>query len=390
MTQPAIYLDNNATTRVYPEAVAAMLPYFTEHYGNASSGHGFGAQAGVGLRKARIAVAGLIDAASEQEIIFTSGGTEANMTAIRSALAVQDGRREIIISAVEHPAVLMLAADLEKTEGITVHRIPVDSLGRLDRDAYAAALSHRVAVVSILWANNETGTIFPVAQLAAEAHAVGALFHTDAVQVVGKLPISVQDTVIDMLSLSGHKFHGPKGVGALYLRKGVPFCPLFRGGKQERSRRAGTENVPSLVGMGVAAEITAARMEADLSRIATLRDWLEAGLLKLGGVMVLGDPAHRLANTCTVAFDRIDGEAVLTKLARLGIAVSTGSACTSGAIEPSHVTRAMAVPFTSAHGVVRFSLSSETTAAEISRVLAVLPEILAELRPVPVADPVTA
>ncbi|PYF07678.1 cysteine desulfurase [Rhodobacter viridis] len=390
MTQPAIYLDNNATTRVYPEAVAAMLPYFTEHYGNASSGHGFGAQAGVGLRKARIAVAGLIDATSEQEIIFTSGGTEANTTAIRSALAVQEGRREIVISAVEHPAVLMLAADLEKTEGITVHRIPVDTLGRLDRAAYAAALSDRVAVVSMLWANNETGTIFPVAQLAAEAHAVGALFHTDAVQVVGKLPISVQDTVIDMLSLSGHKFHGPKGAGALYLRKGVPFRPLFRGGKQERSRRAGTENVPSLVGMGVAAEITAARMEADLSRIATLRDWLEAGLLKLGGVMVLGDPAHRLANTCTVAFDRIDGEAVLTKLARLGIAVSTGSACASGAIEPSHVTRAMAVPFTSAHGVVRFSLSSETTAAEISRVLAVLPEILAELRPVPVADPVTA
>ena len=383
MTQPAIYLDNNATTRVFPEAVAAMLPYFSENYGNASSGHGFGAQAGVGLRKARLAIAALIGAASEQEILFTSGGTEANTTAIRSALAVQEGRREIVISAVEHPAILMLAADLEKTEGVKVHRIAVDHLGRLDRAAYSAALSERVAVVSIMWANNETGTIFPVAQLAAEAHAVGALFHTDAVQAVGKLPIVLADTEIDMLSLSGHKFHGPKGVGALYLRKGVAFRPLLRGGKQERGRRAGTENTPALVGMGVAAEITAARMAAARSRIATLRDWLEAGLLKLGGCMVLGDPANRLANTCTLAFDRIDGEAVLTKLARAGIAVSTGSACSSGAMEPSHVTRAMAVPFTAAHGVVRFSLSAETTAAELSRVLAVMPDILAELRPLP-------
>nr|Q07177.1 RecName: Full=Cysteine desulfurase; AltName: Full=Nitrogenase metalloclusters biosynthesis protein NifS [Rhodobacter capsulatus]CAA48487.1 nifS [Rhodobacter capsulatus] len=382
MTQPAIYLDNNATTRVFPEVVAAMLPYFTEHFGNASSGHGFGAQAGLGLRKARLAVAALIGAASEQEILFTSGGTEANTTAIRSALAVQDGRREIIISAVEHPAILMLAADLEKTEGVRVHRIPVDHLGRLDLAAYRAALSDRVAVASIMWANNRYD--LPVPQLAAEAHAAGALFHTDAVQAVGKLPMSLADTEIDMLSLSGHKFHGPKGVGALYLRKGVAFRPLLRGGKQERGRRAGTENVPALVGMGLAAEIVAARMAADLSRIATLRDWLESGILALGGCQRLGDPANRLANTCTLAFDRIDSEAVLTKLARAGIAISTGSACASGAMEPSHVTRAMAVPFTAAHGVVRFSLSADTTAAELSRVLAILPEILAELRPVPV------
>jgi cysteine desulfurase len=376
-----IYLDNNATTRVFPEAVAAMLPFFTETFGNASSSHGFGAAAGEGLKRARQAVQALIGAGSEQEIIFTSGGTEANATALRSALAVQPGRTEIVTSTVEHPAILALCAALEQAEGIKVHRIAVDRQGRLDREAYARTLSERVAVVSIMWANNETGTLFPVADLARQAHQAGALFHTDAVQAVGKLPICLRDSDIDMLSLSGHKFHGPKGVGALYLRKGGGFRPLLRGGKQERGRRAGTENTPALVGMGKAAEITLAGMAAALPRIAALRDRLEAGILaRIGGCQVLGDPANRLANTTTLAFDFLEGEAILIKLGRAGIAVSSGSACASGAVEPSHVVRAMGVPFTAAHGAVRFSLSAATTEAEVDRVVAVLPGIVAGFR----------
>ncbi|AWD21315.1 cysteine desulfurase NifS [Fuscovulum blasticum] len=376
----AIYLDNNATTRTAPEAVAAMLPFFTTHFGNASSLHGFGAEAAAALRQARRQVQALIGAAQDHEIVFTSGGTEANTTAIRAALAVQAGRGEIVTSTVEHPSILQLCDGLERFEGVKVHRIAVDGEGRLDLDAYRASLSDRVAVVSLMWANNETGTIFPVDGLAGMAHRVGALFHSDAVQAAGKLPLRLAETEIDMLSLSAHKFHGPKGVGALYLRKGTAFRPLLRGGKQERGRRAGTENVPGIVGAGVAAERALALL-AEAPRIAALRDRLEQGILsRIGRVLRLGDLRDRLPNTAALAFDYAEGEAILMKLNAAGIAASAGSACASGAMEPSHVIRAMKVPFTAAHGAIRFSLSSETTAEEIDRVIEVLPGIVDDLR----------
>ena len=376
-----VYLDNNATTRVFPEVVDAMLPYFSEQFGNASSIHAFGSEVGGALRKARKSLQALIGAEYDHEIIFTSGGTESNNTAIRSALAVQPGRDEIITSMVEHPAILNLCDWLEKHEGVTVHRIPVDGQGRLDIDAYRAALSEKVALVSFMWANNETGTIFPVDGLAELAHEVGALFHTDAVQAVGKAPIDLKNTDIDMLSLSSHKFHGPKGLGALYLKKGTRFRPLLRGGHQERGRRAGTENAPAIIGLGKAAEIALANMAEDVARMTALRDRLEQGLVqRIGHCFVTGDPHDRLPNTATVAFEYIEGEAILLKLNAAGIAASSGSACTSGSLEPSHVLRAMDIPFTAAHGAIRFSLSRETTDADVDRVLEVMPEIIAGLR----------
>jgi len=378
---PPIYFDNNATTRVLPEAVAAMLPHFSDSYGNASSAHGFGAEVAAALRGARQAVQRLIGAASEAEIIFTSGGTEANNTAIHAALAAQPGRDEIVISAVEHPSILAPCAALERRGLVRVHRIGVDAQGRLDLDAYRAALSERVALVSLIWANNETGTVFPADGLAELAHRAGALFHSDAVQAVGKRPIDLAATEIDMLSLSAHKFHGPKGVGALYLRKGVGFAPLLLGGRQERARRAGTENVPGIVGSGKAAEIAAARMADDLPRIAALRDRLQAGLCAaIPRVLVLGDLRDRLANTLCLAFEFVEAEMILLRLAQAGIAASSGSACAAGGTEPSHVLRAMAVPFSAAHGAVRLSLSRFSTEAEVDRVLAVLPGIIADLR----------
>ncbi|MCB6178321.1 aminotransferase class V-fold PLP-dependent enzyme [Rhodobacter sp. Har01] len=383
-----IYLDNNATTRTAPLAVTAMLPFFTTHYGNPSSAHGVGSEAAAALRQARRSVQALVGAAQDHEIVFTSGGTEANATAIRSALAVQPGRTEVVVSTVEHPSVLSMCDALERFEGIKVHRIAVDGEGRLDLDAYRAALSERVALVSLMWANNETGTVFPVDGLAELAHGVGALFHSDAVQAAGKLPLRVSETSVDLLSLSAHKFHGPKGVGALYVRKGTPFRSLLRGGKQERGRRAGTENLPGIVGAGVAADLALAAL-AQTPRIAALRDRLETGVLaRIGGVTRLGDLGDRLPNTSALAFDLVQGEAIQARLNALGIAVSTGSACSSGAVEPSHVVRAMKIHFTVAHGVVRFSLSAETTEAEIARVIEVLPGILADLRgPAPVAAP---
>lgn len=376
-----IYLDNNATTRCFPEVVTEMLPFFTEQFGNASSIHAFGAAVGGALRTARRSLQALIGAEFDHEIIFTSGGTESNNTAIRSALRVMQGRNEIITSAVEHPAILSLCDWLEKHEGVVVHRIGVDKQGRLDIDAYREALSDRVAIVSFMWANNETGTIFPVDGLAELAHEHGALFHTDAVQAVGKVEINLKDTEIDMLSLSSHKFHGPKGLGALYLRKGTRFRPLLRGGHQERGRRAGTENAPAIIGLGKAAEMTMATMGEDTPRMAALRDRLEQGLVqRIGHCFVTGDPLDRLPNTTTVAFEFIEGEAILLKLNQAGIAASSGSACTSGSLEPSHVLRAMDIPFTAAHGAIRFSLSRETTEDQIDHVLDVMPGIIAGLR----------
>lgn len=377
----AVYLDNNATTRVDPEVVQAMLPFFSEQFGNASSMHAFGAEVGGAIKAARRHIQALLGAEHDHEIIFTSGGTESDNAALLSALETQTGRDEIVTTAVEHPAILALCKYLSDARGIKVHYIPVDEAGRLDIEAYRKALGPKTAIVSIMWANNETGTIFPVAELAELAHESGALFHTDAVQAVGKIPISLKDNVIDMLSLSGHKLHAPKGIGALYVRRGVRFRPLLRGGHQERGRRAGTENAPAIIGLGRAAEIALAALSEEQTRVRALRDRLEAGLLaRVERCMVAGDPRERLPNTTNIAFEFIEGEAILLLLNRAGIAASSGSACTSGSLEPSHVLRAMNVPYTAAHGAIRFSFSRDNTDADVDAVLEAVPPIIAKLR----------
>jgi cysteine desulfurase len=375
-----IYLDNNATTQVAPEVVEAMLPFFTEQFGNPSSLHRFGDKVGRALKQARRQLQSLLGAEHDSEIIFTSCGTESDSTAILSALRAQPERREIITTVVEHPAVLSLCEQLEK-EGYTVHYLEVDSQGRLDLHTYRALLSERVAVVSVMWANNETGTLFPVENMARWARRAGVLFHSDAVQAVGKVPMNLANSHIDMLSLSGHKLHAPKGIGALYLRRGVRYRPLLRGGHQERGRRAGTENVTSIIGLGKAAELASAALIAEDTRVRALRDRLEVGITQaVPHCFVTGDPDNRLPNTCNIAFEYIEGEAILLLLNKLGIAASSGSACTSGSLEPSHVMRAMGVPYTAAHGSIRFSLSRYTTMEEIERVIEAMPPIVAQLR----------
>ncbi len=377
----AVYLDNNATTRVDPCVVDAMLPFFSEQFGNPSSMHSFGETVGVRIREARRQVQALLGAAHEDEVIFTSCGTEADNTAILSALKTSPNRREIVTSAVEHPAVLSLCRHLERHEGYTVHVIPVDAKGRLDVDAYARALSPNVAIVSIMWANNETGTLFPVELLAKLAHRFDIPFHTDAVQAVGKIPLNLAQADIDMLSLSGHKLHAPKGIGALYVRRGLRFRPLLRGGHQERERRAGTENTAAIVALGAACALAMAAINDENTRVRALRDTLERGILAaVPRCFVTGDPNYRLPNTSNIAFEFVEGEAILLHLNRAGVAASSGSACTSGSLEPSHVMQAMGVPFTAAHGAIRFSLSRETTAEDIAHVLAVLPPIVERLR----------
>lgn len=376
-----VYLDNNATTRTDPAVLAEMLPYFTEEFGNASSTHVFGERVAEAVRRARRQVQFLLGAAHDHEIVFTSGGTEADNSAIRSALENREGRNEIVTTAVEHPAVLSLVEYLETIGEIKAHIIGVDEFGRLDTEAFLRALGPKTALASVMWANNETGTLFPVAQLAKCAHEAGALFHTDAVQAVGKTPIDLKTTVIDMLSLSGHKLHGPKGVGALYVRKGVKFTPLIRGGHQERARRGGTENTPAIIGLGAAAELSMAHLEEEMTRIRLLRDRLEKSVLQqVESCRVSGDPKNRLANTTNIAFDHIEGEAILTYLNRAGIAASTGSACTAGSTEPSHVLRAMNLPSAALHGAIRLSFSRENTDEDVDRVLEVLPGVVSKLR----------
>jgi cysteine desulfurase len=383
-----IYLDNNATTQVDPQVVQAMLPFFTEQFGNPSSMHSFGDRVGRAIKQARAQVQARgggggdarLGAQHDSEIIFTSCGTESDSTAILSALRAQPERREIITTVVEHPAVLTLCEQLEK-DGYTVHRLEVDSRGRLNLDAYRALLSERTAIVSVMWANNESGTIFPVERMAQMAAEAGVMFHTDAVQAVGKLPIKLRETAIDMLSLSGHKLHAPKGIGVLYLRRGTRFRPLLRGGHQERGRRAGTENTAAIVALGKAAELAMAHMEEENTRVRALRDRLEDGILaQVPHAFVTGDLDNRLPNTASIAFEYIEGEAILLLLNKAGIAASSGSACTSGSLEPSHVMRAMGIPYTAAHGTVRFSLSRYNTAEEIERVIEAVPPIMAKLR----------
>lgn len=374
-----IYLDNNATTAVAPEVLAAMLPYLGELYGNPSSMHSFGGQVGEAVDTARERIAALLGAAPD-EIIFTSCGSESDNTAIWSALQTQPEKRHLITTRVEHPAVLNVVQYWER-QGYHVTLLGVDGKGRLDLDEYAAALSDDTALVSIMFANNEVGDIYPIQAMAEMAKERGILFHTDAVQAVGKTPIDLRHLPVDMLSLSGHKIHAPKGIGVLYVRKGVRFRPFLRGGHQERGRRAGTENVPYIVGLGMAAQLSSDHMQEERVNVARLRDKLENGLLeRIPDCMINGDVENRLPNTSNIAFKNVEGEAILLMLDRLGICASSGSACTSGSLEPSHVLRAMGVPFNYAHGSVRLSLSRYTTEEDVDYVIENFPGVIETLR----------
>ena len=376
-----IYLDNNATTQCAPQVVEAMLPYFTEKYGNPSSIHTFGGENRHVIDRARHTVADFIHAQYDDEIIFTSCASESDNTAIFSAVRANRNKKHIITSAVEHPAVMEPFRYLQ-TQGYRVDYIGVDELGRFNMDQFKAVLDEDTALVSIMWANSETGTIFPIEEIARLAHEKGALFHTDAVQAVGKIPVDVQAAGVDMLSLSAHKFHGPKGIGVLYVKRGTRFLPYLMGGHQEKQRRAGTENVPYIVGLAKAAELAKKRLaDGTMEKVARLRDQLEQGLLQtIPDVKVNGDPAHRVPNTTNLSFGYIEGESILMYLNDFGVCASSGSACTSGSLEPSHVLRAMKVPFQFAHGSIRFSLSDQTTQADIEVVLKELPAIVKRLR----------
>ncbi len=375
-----IYLDNNATTKVDPLAVDAMMPFFSEQFGNPSSIHKFADGVARAIKTARKQVQDLIGAEHDSEVIFTSCGTESDSTAILSALKAQPNRKEIITTVVEHPAVLTLCEYLEK-DGYTIHRLPVDKVGRLDLEQYKSLLSDNVAIVSVMWANNETGNIFPVIEMAEMAHEAGVMFHTDAVQAVGKIPMSLKDTKIDMLSISGHKLHAPKGIGVLYLRRGARYRPLLRGGHQERGRRAGTENTASIVALGKACELAQEHIEFENTQVKAMRDKLEQGIIAaVPHSFITGEIDNRLPNTSDIAFEYIEGEAILMLLNKAGIAASSGSACTSGSLEPSHVMRAMDIPYTAAHGTIRFSFSRYNTMSEVNEVINVMPQIAATLR----------
>ncbi len=374
-----IYLDNNATTRTLPEVLQRMSPYFTDFYGNASSIHTFGGFNKHVIETARGKVAALLNAKSE-EIIFTSGGTEGDSTAIFSAINSYPSKKHIITSAVEHPAVLEVCKFLA-SRGYRLDIIGVDEHGRFDMDRYKKVLDEDTAIVTVMWANSETGTIFPVKEIAELAHLKGALFHTDAVQAAGKIPTDVKDINADFVSISSHKIHGPKGTGALYVKDGIRFMPFMRGGHQENLRRAGTENVPNIVGFGYAAEIALQHLPEYETQVKPLRDLLEKELLaQIPDTKVNGDTENRLPNTLNISFGYIEGESILMFLDEEGICASSGSACTTGSLEPSHVLRAMGVPFQFAHGSIRFSLSRFTTLEEIQTVIKVLPNIVARLR----------
>ena len=373
-----VYLDNNATTALAPEVLEAMLPFFKELYGNPSSIHAFGGQVKKHIDIARQQVAQGLSAHPE-EIIFTSCGTESDSTAIYAGLRAFPNKKHVLTTRVEHPAILNLAQDLQR-HGYDVTFLPVDNKGNLDMAQVKEAIREDTAIVSVMWANNETGVIFPVEEIARMAKAKGALFHTDAVQVVGKLPVNLADSAIDMLSLSGHKLHTPKGIGALYVKKGTPFVPFLIGGHQERGRRAGTENVPYIVGLGRAFQLAERNLQDGNQKIRALRDRLEQGLLQIESTILNGDAENRLPGTSSVSFEFIEGESILMLLSDHGICASSGSACTSGSLEPSHVLRAMGVPFTAAHGSIRFSFSCYNTDADVDLVLKVMLGIAEKLR----------
>jgi cysteine desulfurase len=373
-----VYLDNNATTAVAPEVIEAMMPFFTTYWGNPSSMHFFGGQVGRFVEEAREKVAAFMGA-QPSEIVFTSCGTESNNAAIRGAAGVIGRSARIVTSRVEHPAVLGPCRYL-KEQGHELAEIAVDGAGHIDMAELRAAVKTGPVVASVMWANNETGVLFPIAEIAEAVRQAGGVIHTDAVQVAGKIPIDLHRLPVDMLSISGHKLHAPKGIGALYIRKGTKLKTFLIGGHQEEGRRGGTENVPYIVGLGRACELAAAHME-DERRVAALRDRLEKGLIaSCPDVRINGDPAMRLPNTTNLSFQYIEGEAILYHLSDLGVAASSGSACTSGSLEPSHVIRAMGVPFTAAHGSIRFSLSRYNTDADVDHVLEHMPGIVKKLR----------
>lgn len=374
-----IYFDNNATTRVCDEAVQEMIPFLTEKYGNPSSMHDFGGQVGSYIKKAREQVRQLVGAASVDEIIFTSCGTESSNMALRGL--VSPHKKHIITTKVEHPCVLNVVKHLEK-KGYDVTYLGVNADGELDIDEFKNSIRPDTALVAIMWANNETGVIFPVEKMAEIAKKINPeiLFFVDGVQAAGKIPLNIKDTKIDMLGISGHKIHAPKGVGALYVRKGTLISPFMLGGHQERGRRAGTENVSGIIALGKASEEAVNYLEDEATRVKQLRDKLEKGILeRVFNARVNGTKVNRVPNTTNISFEFIEGELILLHLSDLGICASSGSACTSGNLEPSHVLRAMGVPFTAIHGSIRFSLSRYTTDEEVNYVLEKLPAVIEKL-----------
>ena len=376
-----IYLDHNATTPVHPAVVDAMTRVLREDFGNPSSVHHFGQKAKAAVDQARVAVAALIGA-EPAELVFTSGGTESDNGAIRGVAEGLDPSRRghLIATAIEHEAVLNSLKALAR-RGWSTTLLPVGESGVVSPEALGSALRDETALVSVMHANNEIGTIQPVTEMARLAHERGALFHTDAVQTAGKIPISVKALEVDLLSISAHKFYGPKGIGALWSRRGLRMVPVLAGGKQERSRRAGTENVAGIVGMGVAATLALAKMEDEGRRVSMLRDRLEEGVLRaVGGTAVNGGQSSRVPNTTNISFDRIEAESLLIALDLEGVAVSTGSACSSGTLEPSHVLKAMGFPPHRTQNSIRFSLGTANTEADVDRVVAILPGIVEKLR----------
>ena len=374
-----VYLDNNATTRLADEVREAMLPYFSDLYGNPSSMHTFGGQVHRKIETAREQIAALINA-DPQEIIFTSCGTESDNTAIMSALVSRPEKRHIITTRVEHPAVLNFCKTMAR-RGYRVTFLPVDKQGRLSLEELNGAITDETAIVSIMYANNESGVIFPINEIAGIVKSKGALFHTDAVQAAGKIPVDVKKLYCDMMSISGHKMHAAKGIGALYVKRGARFSPYMIGGHQEGGRRAGTENTASIIGFGKAGDLAREHLPFENTKVKELRDRLEQGLLRTcPDTRINGDRENRLPNTTNISFECVEGEAILLRLNEYNICASSGSACTSGSLEPSHVLRAMGVPFTAIHGSVRFSLSRHTTDEDVDFVLEKLPPIINELR----------
>ncbi len=375
-----IYTDNNATTKVADEVIEEMVPYFGEYYGNPSSMHTFGDQVGKKLIQSRQKVADLIHA-DPGEIVFTSCGTESDNSAVFSALNANPDKKRIITSNVEHPAILNLFTYLQDKKGYEAVFVPVDKKGRLDLDMLYDSLTDDTAIVSLMWANNETGVMFPIPEIAKKVTEKGILFHTDAVQAAGKVPIDVTAAGVDLLSLSGHKIHAPKGIGVLYVKKGIKFHPYLIGGHQEKGRRGGTENTVSIIGLGKACELAAQHLPLVGTQVKELRDYLQSQLLeKIPGVSVNGEWETRLPNTLSIGFDAVEGESILMMLDREGICASSGSACTSGSLDPSHVLMAMKVPFKSAHGTLRFSLSHYNTKEEMDHIVKTLVPAIETLR----------